>query len=99
MFIKKWYIYILASEKNWTLYVWSTSNISQRIVQHKNKLVEWFTKKYNVINLVYYEYFDDINEAIKRERQIKRWKREWKLNLIEWVNIEWKDLSHELSEQ
>lgn len=96
--MKKWYIYILASEKNWTLYVWSTSNILQRISQHKNKLVEWFTKKYNVVNLVYYEYFDDISKAIKRERQIKKWKREWKLNLIEWVNNDWKDLSYELSE-
>jgi len=91
------YVYILASEKNGTLYVGVTSNLTGRIWQHKNKVVEGFTNKYGVDKLVYYEVHEDIAAAILREKQIKTWKRVWKLNLIEKDNPGWKDLYEDIS--
>ena len=91
--IHQYFVYILASKRNGTLYIGLTNNLETRIKQHKSKLIDGFTKKYNVTNLVYFEIFKDINEAIKREKQLKKWKREWKIKLIEEKNINWSDLS------
>ncbi len=93
--MKQYYVYIMASDKE-TLYIWITQDLIKRVYQHKEKQVEWFTKKYNCNKLVYYEIHNDVNEAIKREKQIKRWKREWKINLINEKNILWKDLYNDL---
>tara|TARA_B100000315_G_scaffold220156_1_gene222583 strand:- start:4676 stop:4999 length:324 start_codon:yes stop_codon:yes gene_type:complete len=90
--MKQGYVYILASERNGTLYIGVTSNLVGRIYQHKNKLVEGFTNKYQVHNLVYYEVHDRIDEAIAREKALKFWKRKWKLKLVEEFNPEWCDL-------
>jgi len=87
-----YYVYILASARNGTLYIGITSDLATRIWQHKNKVNKGFTSKYNVCMLVYCELFNDVNEAIKREKRLKEWPRKWKLNLIESVNPEWKDL-------
>lgn len=89
---KKYYVYILASERNGTLYTGFTNDLIKRVYQHKEKSIEGFTKKYNVNQLVYYEIFDNAEPAIKREKCIKDYKREWKINLIEKENSEWKDL-------
>ncbi len=86
------YTYILASKKNGTLYVGVTADVIKRVYEHKNKLVDGFTQKYSVDKLVYYETFDNIHDAIRREKCIKEWKRLWKLDLIEKRNPEWKDL-------
>ncbi|MDD5071999.1 MAG: GIY-YIG nuclease family protein [Patescibacteria group bacterium] len=90
------YVYIMASGKNGILYIGVTADLQNRVYGHKQKLVEGFTKKYNVDNLVYYEIFGDIGEAIMREKQLKKWKREWKIKLIEKNNPGWKDLCDEL---
>ena len=90
-----YYVYILASQKNGTLYIGITNNIQRRIYEHKNNLIDGFTKKYKVHNLVYYEQTDSIESAIIREKQLKNWKREWKIKLIEESNIAWSDLSLE----
>jgi len=89
---KEYYIYILASKRNGTLYVGFTSNLIKRVWEHKNKLVEGFTFKYGVEILVYYEIFQDPVNAIEREKRIKKYKRKWKLDLIEKDNPEWIDL-------
>ncbi len=89
-------IYILASQKNGTLYIGVTSNLVQRIYQHKNNLVKGFTEKYQVHNLVYYELAESMQAAITREKQMKKWKREWKINVIEEKNPNWDDLYHSL---
>ena len=85
-------IYILANKPNGTLYVGSTSNLPQRIWQHKNNLIDGFSKTYSVYSLVYFEQYDDMYSAICRERQLKRWNRAWKLELIEKNNPKWDDL-------
>ena len=92
-----YYVYILASTKNGTLYIGLTNNLIKRVYEHKNDLVEGFTKKYQVHNLVYYETFDSAYEAISREKQVKKWNRQWKINLIEKTNPLWQDLYNELS--
>ena len=89
---KQFYVYILASKRNGTLYIGITSNPVQRIWQHKNKMVEGFTKKYNVNKLVYYEVHLNAESAIVREKQMKKWQRAWKIQLIEEKNPDWKDL-------
>ena len=88
----QYYVYILFSKKNGTLYVGVTSNLVKRIWEHKNHVVESFTSKYNVDKLGYYEIFNDINDAIKREKQLKAGNRKKKLELIETNNPEWQDL-------
>ena len=92
----RYYVYILASKRNGTLYIGVTSNLIKRIYEHKNNLIEGFTKKYNIHNLVYYEITEDVNSAITREKQLKIWKRNWKIELIEKNNPGWKDLYFEL---
>lgn len=94
---KIYYVYILASKRNGTLYIGITNNLERRIFEHKNKLIEGFTKKYDVTQLVYFEEHTDVREAIIREKRLKKWNRAWKLELIEKVNPEWKDLSKEFS--
>ena len=91
-----YYVYILFSDKNGTLYVGVTNDIVKRVWEHKNHVVEGFTSKYNVSKLGYYEVFNDINEAIKREKQLKSGNRKRKLDLIETNNPEWHDLYNEI---
>ena len=93
---KQYYVYILASFKNRTLYTGVTSRLTHRVWQHKEGLVAGFTKKYNIHHLVYYEIHSDIYEAITREKRIKKWNRQWKINLIEKHNPQWHDLSDNL---
>ena len=76
-----------------SLYIGVTSNLQKRVWEHKNKVVDGFTKKYNINRLVYYELTDSIETAINREKQLKRWHREWKINLIKEMNPEFRDLS------
>ena len=90
-------VYILASKRNGTLYTGVTSDLYDRIAQHKHGLLDGFTKKYGVTRLVYYEMHDDMPAAIRREKQIKEWKRAWKIRLIEQTNPEWIDLFDEAS--
>jgi putative endonuclease len=82
----------MVSKKNGTLYIGMTSNLIRRVYEHKNNMNEGFTKKYGVHTLVYYEHGTDVNGAIAREKQMKKWKREWKINLIEKENPNWDDL-------
>lgn len=89
-------VYILASKRNGTLYIGVTSNLIQRIWQHKNGVVDGFTDKYSVHNLVYFEQTADIQSAITREKRLKKWNRQWKINLIEANNPEWRDLYPEI---
>jgi putative endonuclease len=96
MIQKNCYVYILASQRNGTLYVGITSNLSKRIWEHKNHVVKGFTADYNVNQLVYYEIHNDINVAIQREKTLKGWRRKWKLELIEMKNPDWKDLYNEV---
>jgi len=91
--MKNYFVYILASKKNGTLYIGVTNDLVRRIDEHKNNLADGFTKKYNVKNLVYYEHTESIESAIKREKQMKEWQRSWKIELIEKDNPGWKDLS------
>ena len=93
------YIYIMASGKNGTLYIGVTANLQNRVNEHRKGLLEGFTKKYNIKNLVYYEVYGDIQEAILREKQMKKWNRAWKIKLIEEKNPGWKDLYEELFEK
>ncbi len=81
------------SNKSRTLYIGVTNNLVRRVFEHKNKEIEGFTKKYNITLLVYFEVFNSIEDAIKREKQLKNWHRKWKINLVETTNKEWKDLS------
>ncbi|MCK4788829.1 MAG: GIY-YIG nuclease family protein [Desulfobacteraceae bacterium] len=89
---KQFYVYMLASKRNGTLYLGVTSDIVKRVWQHKNGLAEGFTRKYGIKYLVYYEIHEDAENAIKRERQLKKWRRPWKLELLEEKNSEWRDL-------
>ena len=89
-------VYILASKRNGTLYIGVTSDLVSRIWQHKEDLLEGFTKKYGVHLLVYYEWHDDMDAAILREKQLKKWNRAWKLRLIEEKNPDWTDLYESL---
>ena len=93
---KKYYVYILASKKNGTLYIGMTNNLIRRIYEHKNDLIEGFTKKYQVHHLVYFEIFDDSYNAIVREKRLKKWNREWKIRLIKERNPNWEDLYNSL---
>lgn len=90
------YTYILFNKRNGTLYIGVTSNLVKRVYEHKNKLVDGFTKKYNIDKLGYYEIFDDIEEAIIREKKLKGASRKKKLELIEMINPEWLDLYDEI---
>ena len=85
-------VYIVTSKRNGTLYIGVTSDLVKRIWEHKNNMVEGFTKRYDVHRLVWYELHATMESAIKREKQLKNWKRKWKLELIESINPDWKDL-------
>jgi putative endonuclease len=87
------YVYILASQRNGTLYIGLSNDIERRLAEHKNKIFKGFTEKYNVNMLVYFEEHKNYDEAATREKQLKKWKRIWKLNLIEKENPDWNDLS------
>ena len=94
--MKQSFVYIMTNKSNQVLYTGVTSNLARRVFVHKNKLVKGFTKKYNIVKLVYYEVYEDIRMAIEREKQIKGGSRAKKVSLIESMNSEWKDLSDEL---
>jgi len=96
--MRYYFVYILASKRNGTLYIGVTNDIEPRIYEHKNDLLPGFTQRYNVHLLVYYEMFDDINDAITREKQLKKWNRSWKIELIEKHNPKWEDLCTEEGE-
>lgn len=89
-------VYILANKRNGTLYIGVTSNLAQRIWQHREGLIEGFTKKYDLKTLVWHQHFDDLQDARRREVQMKEWKRAWKIELIEVLNPDWRDLSADL---
>jgi putative endonuclease len=91
--VKNYYVYIMASRRNGTIYIGVTNDIERRVAEHKQGLIEGFTKDYRVHLLVYLEWFSDIRNAIQCEKQMKKWNRQWKLNLIEKENPEWIDLS------
>ena len=89
-------VYILASKRNGTLYIAVTSDLIKRAWEHKNDQVDGFSKKYGVHDLVYYELHENMLSAITREKQIKKWNRAWKLELIEKQNSDWRDLWEEI---
>ena len=91
----QYYIYILASQKNGTLYIGVTNDLERRVLEHKQKRNEGFSSRYNVNMLVYFESFQYINDAILREKRLKKWNRQWKINLIEEENNDWNDLSED----
>ncbi|OGY45668.1 MAG: hypothetical protein A2744_00170 [Candidatus Buchananbacteria bacterium RIFCSPHIGHO2_01_FULL_44_11] len=95
--MKSYYVYILASKRNGTSYVGVTSNLVKRINEHKEGAVLGFSKRYNVKKLVYYEETNDVQIALQREKRLKKWKRQWKLDLIEKENPTWRDLSNNFS--
>jgi putative endonuclease len=90
---KLYYVYILASKRNGTLYIGVTNNLVRRVWQHREGTASGFTKKYGVKMLVYFEEYGDIGDAIGRETRLKKYKREWKINLIQQKNVEWRDLA------
>lgn len=94
--MKNYYVYILANWNNKVLYIGVTNNLIRRVYEHKNELVEGFTKKYKIHKLVYYEITSDVYSAISREKQLKGWKREKKNELVNIMNPDWKDLYREL---
>ena len=91
--MKTYYVYILTNKRNGTLYVGMTNNLIRRILEHKKRVIEGFTKKYRLDKLVYFEETEDVSDAIKWEKKLKKWNRAWKLELIEKNNPKWKDLS------
>lgn len=93
----QYYTYILASGKNGTLYIGVTNNLIRRVYEHKNNLFEGFSKKYNIDRLVYFEIYENIEQAIQREKNIKAWKRAWKIRVIEENNKDWLDLYYEIN--
>ncbi|MDD3303248.1 MAG: GIY-YIG nuclease family protein [Candidatus Gracilibacteria bacterium] len=94
----KYFVYIISNSNNTTLYTGVTNDIVRRIYEHKNKLIDGFSKEYNITKLIYYEIYDDIETAINREKKIKKWKREWKDELIDKTNINRNDLYYEILE-
>lgn len=86
------YLYVMSNHKNGTIYTGVTSDLIKRVYEHKSKDRDGFTKRYNLDKLVYYEVYEEIAEAIKREKRIKKYPRQWKINLIESMNAEWGDL-------
>lgn len=94
--MKSFFVYILTNKSNEILYIGITNNLLRRIIEHKQKLIKGFSYKYNTDKLIYYEEFERSDFAIEREKQIKRWKRNWKDKLINNVNPDWKDLFYEI---
>lgn len=93
---KMYYTYILASQRNGTLYVGITSDLVKRVWQHKNEIMDGYTKDYAVKRLVYFEAYENVNDAILREKRLKHWNRKWKLELIEKSNPAWNDLYEDI---
>ena len=89
---KNFYVYILASKVGGTLYVGVTNDLIRRVAEHRLKAIDGFTERYNVVRLVYFEQFDDPENAIKREKRLKKWNRSWKIRVIEERNPNWDDL-------
>ena len=89
---RRFYVYMLASGIGGTLYVGVTSDLRRRVYEHRSKLADGFTRRYGVSHLVYFEEFDEIESAIVREKQLKKWNRAWKIRLIEELNPNWQDL-------
>lgn len=96
--MKQFCVYILASERNGTLYIGVTSNLVKRVWEHKEEVVKGFSKKYGTKMLVYYEQHESAEAAITREKQMKKWNRKWKLELIESINPDWNDLYEEIAQ-
>ena len=90
---KNYYVYIMTNRKDGILYIGSTSNLTDRVNKHKSKLIDGFSRKYNTTVLVHFEQTSSAESMVARERQLKHWKREWKVNLINEENSEWRDLS------
>ena len=95
---KTYFVYIITNKRNGTLYIGFSSGLRGRIYQHKNKMVDGFSKEHGLDRLVYYESTEDVNAAIAREKQLKKWKRQWKINAIEKFNPEWRDLYDDLED-
>ena len=95
--MKSAYVYLMASGRNGTLYVGVTTDLIRRVYEHKHDLVEGFTKRYHVHHLVWFEECGDVRAAIAREKQIKKWKREWKLRLVQEFNPDWRDLYSDIA--
>ena len=87
-----YYVYILASRKHGTLYIGVTNDLVRRVYEHKSKVVRGFTKRYDITRLVWFEVYDDPTNAIEREKELKKWRRDWKINLIEQSNPGWVDM-------
>ena len=87
-----YYVYLLASRRHGTLYLGGTNDVVRRVYEHKNKLLPGFSAKYGVDRLVWYETYADVIEAIRREKEVKKWRRDWKIALIEADNPDWQDL-------
>lgn len=94
--MKNYYVYILTNKPNGTLYIGVTNDLARRMYEHRNKLINGFTKKYNLKKLIYFEVFDRIEDAILREKRLKKWNRQWKIELIEKTNPNWIDLYERL---
>ncbi len=90
--MKTYYVYILASRKNGTLYIGVTNDLVRRVYEHKQDFVKGFTSRYGVYGLVYFEHTQSIDAALTREKELKKWRRQWKIDLIEKRNPEWADL-------
>jgi putative endonuclease len=94
--MKTFYVYMMASKKNGTLYIGVTNDLVRRVWEHKHNIIQGFTQKYNIHKLVWFEATSDINAAIVREKRMKKWRRQWKIDLIEKENPEWVDLYDEI---
>ena len=90
---RQYYVYILTNKSNKVIYIGVTNDLERRMFEHKNKLAEGFTKRYNLTKLVYYEVTEDVESAIKREKQLKNWHRDWKISSVNQFNPAWEDLS------
>ena len=95
--MKMYFVYIMANQKNGTLYIGVTGDLLKRVYEHKHNMVKGFTKQYSLHRLVYYEATESIHSAIEREKQLKKWNRQWKIRLIEKMNPRWQDLYNELT--
>jgi putative endonuclease len=94
---RQYYVYILASRIGGTLYIGVTNDLVRRVYEHREKLAEGFTKKYDVARLVHFEIFDDVENAIVREKRLKKWNRAWKIRIIEDNNPDWNDLDPKIA--